>query len=393
MERNVVIVEAARTPIGKFGGTLKDFSAPRLGGLAIAEVIKRTGLSKDDVEWVLMGIADPNGVGEVPARQSSMLAGLPKGTCGMTFSAACTSSLFAINTGYRMVRDGDAEIVIAGGMESMSNNPHMIYGARWGLGYRDAKVVDGTKVSLTCPMGNVLMGVYGDIVSKEKGVTRQQMDEWAIISQQRYGAARKAGKFVDEIFAVPVPQKKGDVALFKEDESPRPNTTMEALSQLKPAFSGDGLISAGNSPSINDGAGAILLMTEEAAKKKKLQPLAKIVSYATVADEPQNIPIVPALTVRKALNRAGLKVEDVDLFELNEAFAAVSIIAMSMLNVAPDKVNVNGGAIATGHPVGFTGSRILMTLIYELRRRGGGLGVASLCGVGSQGEATVVRVY
>ena len=392
MEQNVVVVEAARTPIGKFGGALKDFSAPQLGGLAIEEVIKRSGLPKEEVEWVLMGIADPNGVGEVPARQSSMLAGLPKGTCGMTFSAACTSSLYAINTGYRMIRDGDAQVVIAGGMESMTNNPHMIYGARWGLGYRDAKVVDGTKVCLTCPMGNVLMGVYGDIVSKEKGVTRKQMDEWAVISQQRYGVARKAGKFADEIFTVPIPQKKGDPIIFKEDESPRPSTTMETLAQLKPAFSKDGLISAGNAPSINDGAGALLLMAEETAKKKGLKPLAKIISYATVADEPKNIPIVPALTVRKALNRAGIKVEEVDLFELNEAFAAVSIIAMGMLNVDPSKVNVNGGAIATGHPVGFTGSRILMTLIYELRRRGGGLGVASLCGVGSQGEATVVRV-
>jgi acetyl-CoA C-acetyltransferase len=275
----------------------------------------------------------------------------------------------------------------------MTNNPHMIYGARYGVGYRDAKLVDGTKVALTCPMGNVLMGVYGDIVSKEKNVTRQQMDAWAVISQQRYNAAKKAGKFADEIFAIPIPQKKGEAVIFSEDESPRPNTSMETLAQLKPAFSNDGLITAGNSPSINDGAGALLLMLEDVAKKKSLKPLAKIISYATVAEEPKNIPIVPALTVRKALKRVGMKVEDVDLFELNEAFAAVSIIAMQMLNVDKDKVNVNGGAIATGHPVGFTGSRILMTLIFELKRRGGGLGVASLCGVGSQGEATVIQVY
>lgn len=393
MGKNVVIVEAARTPIGKFGGALKDFSAPQLGGLAIKEVIKRSGIPGEKVEWVLMGIADPNGVGEVPARQSSMLAGLPKETCAMTFSAACTSSLYAINTGYRLIRDGDAEVVIAGGMESMTNNPHLIYGARWGLGYRDATLVDGTKVCLTCPMGNVLMGVYGDIVSKEKGVTREQMDAWAVISQQRYEDARRAGKFADEIFAVSIPHKKGNPIMFSEDESPRPSTTIESLTQLKPAFSGDGLISAGNAPSINDGAGAIMLMTEQAALAHGLTPLAQILSYATVADEPKNIPIVPALTVRKALKRVGIKVEDVDLFELNEAFAAVSIIAMEMLKVGKDKVNVNGGAIATGHPVGFTGSRILMTLVYELRRRGGGVGVASLCGVGSQGEATVVRVY
>lgn len=392
MEREVVIVSAARTPIGRFGGSLKDFTAPQLGGMAIEEVIRRTSLPKEEVEWVLMGIADPNGVGEVPARHAALLAGLPKEVCCMAFSAACTSALFAVNTGYRMIRDGDAEIVIAGGMESMTNNPHLLYGARWGVGYGDAKLVDGTRLALTCPVGKVQMGVYGDMVSKEQGVSREEMDEWALISQQRYAQAKEAGKFADEIFPVTIPQKKGEPIIFSEDEFPRPNTTLEALAALKPVFSPEGMITAGNAPGINDGAGAVLLMTEERAREKGLEPLAKIISYATVADEPKNIPIVPALTVRKALDRAGIKVEEVDLFELNEAFAAVAVIAVRMLGVGRERVNVNGGAVAVGHPVGFTGVRILMTLAYELKRRGGGIGVASLCGVGSQGEATVIRV-
>jgi len=390
-KKEVMIVEACRTPVGRFGGALKDLSAPQLGGLAIAELLKRSGLSGDEVDWVLMGIADPNGVGEVPARHAALMGGLPQSVPAMTFSAACTSALYAVNTAWRLIAEGDADVVIAGGMESMTNNPHLLYGARSGLGYGDTKLVDGTKLALTCPVGDVQMGVYGDIVSQEQGVTRADMDDWALLSQQRYREARAAGKFDEEIFSVEVRGKKGP-AIIADDEPPRPDVTLEALAKLKPAFSPEGMLTAGNSPGICDGAGCVLLMASEIAEAKGIRPLASIISRATVAHDPKNIPIVPALTARKALDRAGIALQEVDLFELNEAFAAVTLISMRMLGIEADRVNVNGGAVAIGHPVGFTGVRILMTLAYELGRRGGGIGVASLCGVGSQGEATVIKV-
>jgi len=390
-KKEVMIVEACRTPVGRFGGALKDLSAPQLGGLAIAELLKRSGLSGDEVDWVLMGIADPNGVGEVPARHAALMGGLPQSVPAMTFSAACTSALYAVNTAWRLIAEGDADVVIAGGMESMTNNPHLLYGARFGLGYGDTKLVDGTKLALTCPVGDVQMGVYGDIVSQEQGVTRADMDDWALLSQQRYREARAAGKFDEEIFSVEVRGKKGP-AIIADDEPPRPDVTLEALAKLKPAFSPEGMLTAGNSPGICDGAGCVLLMASEIAEAKGIRPLASIISRATVAHDPKNIPIVPALTARKALDRAGIALQEVDLFELNEAFAAVTLISMRMLGIEADRVNVNGGAVAIGHPVGFTGVRILMTLAYELGRRGGGIGVASLCGVGSQGEATVIKV-
>lgn len=387
----VVVVDGVRTPIGRFGGTLKDVPATELGAITVREILKRTGVPPEDIDWVLMGIAAPDGVGEVPARHVALEAGLPKHVCCMTFSAACTSALFAVNTAHRMIRDGDARIIIAGGMESMSMNPHLLYGVRWGIGYGDAKLVDGTKLALTDPIEKVQMGYFGDVVAEEQGISREEQDRWAYISQMRYAKAREEGKFAEEIVPVEVKTRKGSI-IFSEDEHPRPDTTLEALARLKPVFREGGCITAGNAPGINDGAGCVMVMSREEAEKRGLKPLATLLSYATVADEPKNIPIVPALTARKAIEAAGLRVEEIDLFEFNEAFAMVTLLAMRMLNLPEDKVNVNGGAIACGHPVGFTGVRILMTLAYELRRRGGGLGVASLCGVGSQGEAAVIRV-
>ena len=388
---DIVIVDGARTPIGRFGGTLKDVPATELAAITVRELVNRTGVAPDDIDWVLMGIAAPDGAGEVPARHVALDAGLPVNVTCMTFSAACTSALFAANTAFRMIRDGDAKIVIAGGMESMSMNPHLLYGIRWGVGYGDAKLVDGTKLALTDPIEKVQMGVFGDVVAEEKSVTREEMDRWSHISQQRYAKAKEEGKFADEIVPVEVKARKGTIT-FSEDEHPRPETTPETLAKLRPVFREGGCITAGNAPGINDGAGCVMLMSREEAEKRGLKPLATILSYATFADEPKNIPIVPALTTRKAVEAAGLKVEDIDLFEFNEAFAMVALLAIKMLGIDEEKVNVNGGSIACGHPVGFTGVRILMTLAYELRRRGGGLGVASLCGVGSQGEATVIKV-
>ena len=388
---DIVIVDGARTPIGRFGGTLKDVPATELAAITVRELVNRTGVAPDDIDWVLMGIAAPDGAGEVPARHVALDAGLPVNVTCMTFSAACTSALFAANTAFRMIRDGDAKIVIAGGMESMSMNPHLLYGIRWGVGYGDAKLVDGTKLALTDPIEKVQMGVFGDVVAEEKSVTREEMDRWSHISQQRYAKAKEEGKFADEIVPVEVKARKGTIT-FSEDEHPRPETTPETLAKLRPVFREGGCITAGNAPGINDGAGCVMIMSREEAEKRGLKPLATILSYATFADEPKNIPIVPALTTRKAVEAAGLKVEDIDLFEFNEAFAMVALLAIKMLGIDEEKVNVNGGSIACGHPVGFTGVRILMTLAYELRRRGGGLGVASLCGVGSQGEATVIKV-
>ncbi len=387
----IVIVDGVRTPIGRFGGTLKDMPATELGAVAIREILRRTGVPPRDIDWVFMGIAAPDGVGEVPARHAALDAGIPISVPCMTFSAACTSALFAVSTAYRMIRGGDAGVAIAGGMESMSMNPHLLYGIRWGTGYGDAKLVDGTKLALTDPIEKVQMGVFGDVVAEEKGITREEMDRWSYISQSRYAKAKEEGKFAEEIVPVEVKTRKGAIA-FGEDEHPRPDTTVETLAKLRPVFKEGGAITAGNAPGINDGAGCVMLMSREEADKRGLEPLATILSCATVSDEPKNIPVVPALTAEKAIKAAGLEVADIDLFEFNEAFAMVALLAIKMLGVDEEKVNVNGGAIACGHPVGFTGVRILMTLAYELRRRGGGLGVASLCGVGSQGEAVVIKV-
>jgi len=390
--RDAVIVSAARTAVGRFGGTLKDVSAVELGAITMKEVIQRAGISADEVEWVFMGAASADGMGEVPAKHAALKAGISESTPAMFVSAACTSGLFAVTLGARMIEYGEADIILACGTESMSSYPYLLFGARWGLRFRDAVLVDGCSRALECPVGHVQMGVYGDEVTEEEGVTREEQDEWALRSQQRWARANEAGLFKEEIVPVIIPQKKGEPIVFDTDEFPRPSTTLEALSKLKPAFREGGTITAGNAPGINDGAASVLLMSAEKAKEKGIEPLGKIVSYATVAGPPRNIPIVPSQVIKKACDKAGIGLDEIDLFEINEAFAAVAIISIRKLGVDPEKVNVNGGSVAMGHPVGSTGVRILTHLLYELKRRGGGLGVAGLCGVGSQGEAAVVKV-
>ncbi|MBU1669589.1 MAG: acetyl-CoA C-acyltransferase [Actinobacteria bacterium] len=390
--KEVVIVSGARTAVGRFGGTLKDIPATTLGSIAIKGALERAGVSGDMVDWVLMGAASADGMGEVPARNAALQAGLPEDVPAMFLSAACTSGLFGVSLGAMMIEAGKADIVVAGGMESMSGYPYLIKDARWGLKFRDSVLVDGCSLALECPVGHVQMGAYGDEVAGEQGVTREEQDAWALRSQQRWAEAQEAGRLADEIVPVEIPQRKGDPKKFEVDEFPRPGTTLEALAGLKPAFTKDGTVTAGNAPGINDGAAVVVLMSADKAKELGIKPLGTVLAYGTVAGPPRNIPIVPSQVIDKVISEAGLKLEDIDLFEINEAFAAVSIITMSRLGIDSEKVNVDGGAVAIGHPVGATGVRILVHLLYELNRRGGGVGVAGLCGVGSQGEAVVVEV-
>lgn len=390
--RDVVIVSAARTAVGRFGGALKDITATELGAITIEEVVKRAAVEPDEVDWVLMGSASADGMGEVPARNAALRAGLPESTRAMFVSAACTSGLFAASMGARMIAIGEADTIVAGGTESMSGYPYLVFGARWGLRFRDSVLVDGCARALECPMGHVQMGVYGDEVAAEEGVTREEQDGWALRSQQRWAAANEAGRFKEETVPVVIPRKKGDPIVFEVDEFPRPDTTLDTLAKLKPAFKEGGTVTAGNAPGINDGAASVLMMSAEKARDKGLEPLGKILAWETVAGPPRSIPIVPSQVIDKAVAKAGLTLDDVDLFEINEAFAAVAVISVKRLGIDPERVNVDGGSVAQGHPVGSTGVRILTHLLYELGRRGGGIGVAALCGVGSQGEAVVVEV-
>ena len=392
MGRETVIVAAARTPFGRFGGALKDLPAVDLGALVIREVVARAGIPGAEIDYVFMGMVVQAGAGQIPARQAAVKAGLPYEVPADTINKVCASSLRAVNLADALIRAGDAEIVVAGGMESMSRAPYLMDGARWGLrlgdrNLQDALLVDG----LTCAFGGVHMGVYGTQVAREYGVTREEMDRWALRSHQRAAAAYAGGLFEREVMPVEVPQRKGDPVSFTQDESIRPDTSYEKLQALRPAFEADGLITAGNAPPLNDGASAVLLMSRERAEALGLKPLAAIVSQGAVSAEPPYLHTVPYLAGKRALERAGLTGADLDLVEINEAFAAVTLTSMRLGGWDPEKVNVNGGAVAIGHPVGASGARILMTLAYELQRRGGGLGLAAICSGGGQGEATIIR--
>lgn len=378
--------------MGKFGGTLKDIPATKLGAITIEEAIKRADVTPDMVDWVLMGSASADGMGEVPARNAALQAGVPESVPAMFLSAACTSGLFGVSLGTLLIQAGKADVVVAGGMESMSGYPYLLRDARWGLRFRDSVLVDACSLALECPVGHVQMGEYGDIVAGEEGISREDQDKWALRSQQRWVAANEEGRFKDETIPVVIPRRKGDPLVFEVDEFPRPNTTIESLSKLKPAFSEGGTVTAGNAPGINDGAASVLLMSAEKAEELGKKPLGRIIGYGTVAGAPKNIPIVPSLVIDRVVKEAGLSLDDIDLFEINEAFAAVAVLSIRRLGIDPEKVNIDGGAVAQGHPVGSTGVRILVHLLYELNRRGGGLGVAALCGVGSQGECVVVKV-
>ncbi|PZN10530.1 MAG: acetyl-CoA C-acetyltransferase [Bacillota bacterium] len=391
--RETVIVGAARTPFGKLGGALKDVPAVELGAVAIRAALERAGIRGDQVDYVLMGMVVQAGAGQIPSRQAAARAGIPMTVPSDTINKVCASSLRAVNLADALIRAGDADVVVAGGMESMSQAPYLARHARFGrrLGHaelEDALLTDG----LLCAFGGCHMGVYGSRVAKEYGVTREEQDRWALRSHQRAIAAIDSGKLAEEIVPVEVPRGKGGTVRVEVDESPRRDTSYEKLAALPPVFEPDGTVTAGNAPGINDGAAALVLMAREKAEALGIRPLATIVSQGQASWDPPYLHTVPYYAAKKALEKRGMTWSDIDLFEVNEAFAAVALTSMKLGDWDPEKVNVNGGAVALGHPIGASGARILMTLAFELRRRGGGYGVATICSGGGQGEATLIRV-
>ena len=387
---DVVIVAAARTPFGKLGGTLSALPAVELGAAVIREVLARTGTAPGEVDQLIMGTVLAAGQGQVPSRQAGLHAGLPASVPSFTVNKVCASSLKAVNLAALLIRSGEADVVVAGGMESMSRSPYLLEEQRFGSRLGDRIAVDALlRDGLCCPVDGLQMGIHGDEVAAELGVTREEQDAWALRSQQRYANALAAGKLAAEVIAVAAPS--GEVGA---DEQPRPDASAARLAALRPVFSENGTITAGSAPGINDGAAALLLMSAERARAAGLSPLGRWVAAADSAAEHPYLATVPALAVERALarTRGEVTIDRLQVVEINEAFAAVAITATRMLEVDPERVNVNGGAIAVGHPIGASGARILMTLLYELGRRGGGYGAAGICSGLAQGEATLVRV-
>jgi acetyl-CoA C-acetyltransferase len=389
---DVVLVAAARTPFGKLGGGLSTLSAPDLGAVVIKEVLDRAEVDGAAVDQVIMGTVITAGMGQIPARQAALKAGLPTSIPALSVNKVCASSLKAVNLAAVLIRNGDAVIVVAGGMENMSQAPYLLDRARFGYRLGDAVLVDSmVRDGLIDPANGCHMAVEGSNVAREFEVSRERQDEYAYGSQQRYAAALKAGYFQDELVPVAVPNPKG-TATVSADEQPRPETTIEGLARLKPVFQADGTITAGNAPGVNDGAAAVLLMSGAEAKRRGLPVLAQWLAYGESAADTPHLATVPASSTQAALKKLGLRVNDIDLFEINEAFAAVACTAMDLLGIDEQQVNVDGGALAVGHPIGASGARILMHLAYALRRRGGGYGAAGICSGMAQGEATVIRV-
>jgi acetyl-CoA C-acetyltransferase len=352
--------------------------------------VRRANVEGKAIDRVILGnCMGAATLGQVPARQAVLKAGLPDSVPTMSINTACTSALQAAGLGFALIGHGEAEIIIVGGMESMSQVPYTLPQARWGYRLGHGQIVDALTNALTCPISGVHMGVFASQVAKDYNIGREEQDHWAMRSQQRYQAAKTAGKFADEIVPVEVETRKGK-AVVNEDEQPRPDTNYEKLAALPPAFEPEGTVTAGNAPGLNDGAAAVVLTSGQAARN--LEPLARIVATASAAAAPRLINVVPALAAQNALQKADLTVGDIALWEINEAFAAVTLTAIKILGVDPEIVNVNGGSVAIGHPVGATGARILMTLIYELRRRGGEMGLATICGAGAHGYAMIVEV-
>jgi acetyl-CoA C-acetyltransferase len=388
-----VVVGYARTPFGTFGGRLKDVPATDLGALAVRAALERAGVAPADVDYAYLGQVVQAGEGQIPSRQATIKAGLPESVPSDTINKVCASSLRAVNLADMAIRVGDSRIVVAGGMESMSRAPYLVMGARWGLRMGDVPLIDAVvHDGLTCSFGHCHMGVYGSIVAAEFGVTREEQDEWALRSHQRAIRAIDSGRFAEEIVPVEVTGKKGEVTVVEHDEAPRRDTSLEKLARLKPVFQPDGTVTAGNAPGLNDGAAALVLMDRAEAERRGFPVLATIVSQGQVSEEPKYLHTVPAHAGQVALKRAGLSASDLSLVEINEAFASVTLVSLRLLGVDPERVNVNGGAVALGHPIGASGARILLTLIHELRKRGGGYGLAAICSGGGQGEATLVRV-
>jgi acetyl-CoA C-acetyltransferase len=378
-----VIVSAVRTPFGRLGGGLVDYEATELGSLVIRNALDRAGLENDEVEYVIMGQVLQGGAGQAPARQASIGAGLPIEVPADTINKVCASSIRAVQMADQMIRAGDHDLIVAGGMESMSNAPYILKKARFGYRLGDGTLIDlMTHDGLTSTFDKRHMVEQASFVSRELGISREAQDEWALRSHQRAVDAIDEGRFKEEI--VPV----GDL---DTDEGPRRDTSIEKLASLKPVFDSEGTTTAGNAPGVNDGAAALVVTSEEFARKRGLEPLATIVSQAYVADDFAYLARTPAKAGQKALEKVGKSIDDVERVELNEAFSSVVLNSTEMLGADPDKVNVNGGAVALGHPIGASGGRILSTMIYELRRNGGGLGLAAICSGGGQGDAVLIE--
>jgi acetyl-CoA C-acetyltransferase len=388
-----VIVGGARTPIGKLSGALKDLSAMDLGGIAIKEAMARAGITGDQVDYVIMGHVIQAGAGQITARQAAVKGGVPMTVPAVTVNKVCLSGLNAIAMADQLIGYGEFDVVVAGGMESMTQGPYLQPGARAGYRYGDAKLIDATAHdALFCAFDELGMGAATDYYNKAKKLTREEQDEYSAMSHDRATTARKNGLFDDEIVDVEVPQRKGDPLVVTEDEGVRPGTTAASLAKLRPAFAPDGTVTAGSASQISDGAAAVVVMSRAKAEELGAPILAEIGAHGTVAGPDPSLLSQPSNAIAKALGREGLNPSDVDLFEINEAFASVAIQSMRDLDISPDIVNVNGGAIAMGHPVGASGARLALHLALELARRGGGVGAAGLCGGGGQGEALVLRV-
>ena len=391
--KDVFIVSAARTAIGNFLGSLKNFKATELGSFAIKEAVKRAGISGEDVEEVIMGNVVSGGLGQAPAKQAAVKGGIPYTVSCFAVNKVCGSALKAIALAAQAIWLEEKDIIVAGGMESMSQAPHLIWGAREGVKFGDMKIKDSMILDgLWCAFDDQHMGMTGEVVAEKFGATRQEQDEYALSSHQKAIHAIEKGYFKDEIIPVEIPQRKGDPVIFAVDEGPRKDAALEKLTKLRPAFKKDGTVTAGNASSLNDGGSAVVIASEDAVKEKKLKPMARILGSTTNGVEPSMVMYAPKGAIERLLANVGWKIEDVDLFEINEAFSSQLVVLIKELGLDREKVNVHGGAVALGHPIGATGARILTTLIYALKHRGLKKGVASLCLGGGDAVAMAVEM-
>ena len=391
--RESVIVSAVRTPTGKFLGGLKDLKAPELGALVVAEAVKRAGIDPKSVDECILGNVVSAGIGQAPARQAALRGGLDNGVGALTINKVCGSGLKAVMLAAQAIATGDIDIAVAGGMESMSNCPYLLTRLREGLRMGDGTIVDSMiHDGLWDSFHDMHMGLTGEHVAEKYCVTREAQDQYAVGSHRKAAHATREGWFKNEILPISIPQKKGDPIVVDKDESIREDTTAELLSKLKPAFKKDGTVTAGNAPGVNDGAAALVVMGSDVAAKQRLKPLARIVGYATSGLEPKLVMMTPVEAVRKLLKKTGWTLDDVDLFELNEAFAVQAVAVTRELGLDPERLNIQGGAVALGHPIGASGARVLTTLLYALRRTGGSRGIATLCLGGGNGVAMAVEL-
>ncbi|HJT26345.1 MAG TPA: acetyl-CoA C-acetyltransferase [Pyrinomonadaceae bacterium] len=387
-----VIISAARTPVGKFLGSLKGFSAPELGAIVVRESVKRAGIKPEDVDEVIMGCVIQAGLGQNPARQAALNGGIPSTVAAVTVNKVCGSGLKAVMMAAQGVQLGDSEMVVAGGMESMSNAPYLIPKAREGYRLGNGELIDSMiHDGLWCAFENYHMGCTGEVVADEYKISRSEQDEFATNSHRKAAAAIKAGKFKDEIVPVEIKQKKGAALIFDTDETVREDTTVEVLGKLKPAFKSEGTVTAGNAPSVNDGASAVVVTSRRRARELGVEPMAKIVAQAVSGVEPRMVMMAPVEAIRKLLKKTGWSGSEVDLVELNEAFSVAALAVTRELGLDPEKVNVNGGAVALGHAIGQSGSRLLTTMLYELKRRDARRGIVALCLGGGNAVAMAIE--